>query len=343
MLWKESEAVSEGNGPVHQEKGFWFGQPEPVDVYRQIKKLMMSHFEQHTKMLEKRLTSLEHGAGQPRLAMEADGPANTKTRERTEGAATVVQAMRGDSFTARRVEPGPNTSSTSFGVKAEPPALPCRDDVVVESDDAAPKSCLPSLEMRSSTAAGGLVPTGEASTATETNFNQPPIRFHSTEETDSETSSKETNLRTSTQYASYDSSVFQESNLPPALSDLRVIETKPIQNITFDPGGSQDRLRTWPSLGSWHALVCGEVVRAGAVFWRIDYPRLESLQESCLSKLLCHTYSVFRRRFADSLKQGQPRIHWAGKSLAVEGRLRLHELEVIGRRNGGHVVEGDSR
>ena len=94
------------------------------------------------------ITSLEHGARQPRLAMEADGPANTKTRKRTKGAATAVLAMRGDGFSARRVEPDPKTNSTSFGVKAEPPALPFRDDVVVKSGDAAPKSYLPSLEMR---------------------------------------------------------------------------------------------------------------------------------------------------------------------------------------------------
>ena len=37
--------------------------------------------------------------------------------------------------------------------------------------------------------------------------------------------------------------------------------------------------------------------------------------------------SVFRSRFATSLKQGQSRIRCAGKSLAVEGSLRLHELE----------------
>ena len=107
--------------------------------------------------MKKRLTRLEHEARQPRLAMEADGPADTtKTRERTEGAATAVQAMRGDCFSARRFEPGPNTNSTSFGVKAAPPALPCRDDSsVVESGAAAFESCLPSMEMRPSTAAGG--------------------------------------------------------------------------------------------------------------------------------------------------------------------------------------------
>ena len=70
--------------------------------------------------------------------MEADGPADTtKTRKRTEGAATAVQAMREDFFSARRFEPGPNINSTSFGVKAGPPALPCRDDSVVESGAAA--------------------------------------------------------------------------------------------------------------------------------------------------------------------------------------------------------------
>ena len=61
----------------------------------------------------------EHDTRQPRLAMEADGQANTKTRERTEGAATAVQAMHVDGCTtAQRVQDGPMTNSTSFGVKA---------------------------------------------------------------------------------------------------------------------------------------------------------------------------------------------------------------------------------
>ena len=198
-----------------------------------------------TRYFDQHAANLEQDARQPRLAMEADGHVNTKTRERTEGAATAVQAMRGDSFSARRVEHGPNANSTSFGMMAEPPALPCRDDVVVKSDDAAPKSRLSSLEMRSSTAAGVLVPTGEASkptdtssTATETNFNQPPLHFYTTEETDPEANLKETNLRTSTSYASYDSSVFQGNNLPAAPYCRRVVGTKFSQNITFDPSGS---------------------------------------------------------------------------------------------------------
>ena len=40
---------------------------------------------------------------------------------------------------------------------------------------------------------------------------------------------------------------------------------------------------------------------------------------------MAYVIAFFRRRFADSLKQGQPRIHCAGKTLAVEGGSRLHE------------------
>ena len=37
-----------------------------------------------------------------------------------------------------------------------------------------------------------------------------------------------------------------------------------MQNKTFDPGGSQSRLRGCPFLGSWHVLLCGEVMHGGA-------------------------------------------------------------------------------
>ena len=75
-------------------------------------------------------------------------------------------------------------------MEAEPPDLPCRDDVLVERGDAAPRSCLPSLEIRSPTAAGGLLPTGEASTATRTTSNKPLLRFYATEEMTPEEDSK---------------------------------------------------------------------------------------------------------------------------------------------------------
>ena len=35
-----------------------------------------------------------------------------------------------------------------------------------------------------------------------------------------------------------------------------------MQNIMFNPGGSQGRLRACSVLRSWHALLCGEVIRA---------------------------------------------------------------------------------
>ena len=61
---------------------------------------MDSHFDRWNRKLDEisdvtrgtsqRAASLEHDARQPRLAMEADGPANTKTRERTEDATEAV-------------------------------------------------------------------------------------------------------------------------------------------------------------------------------------------------------------------------------------------------------------
>ena len=275
MPRKESEAFPEGNGPILQRKEFGSGQHTMEDVYRMMKdafdrwdrkldeildKMVEEHIEERTS-INQRLTRLEHSARLPRLAIEADGHANTKTRERKEGAATAVQAMRGDSFSAHRVEPGPNTNSTSFGVKAEPPALPCRDDVVVKSDDAAPRSCLPSLEMRSPTAAGGLLPTGVASTATRTTFNEPLLQFYATEEMNPEEDLKKENVWTLIPSACYDSSFWKLLAAPYC---RRVVETKSRQNRTFDLCGSQDHLRACPFMGTWRTLVCGEALRAGA-------------------------------------------------------------------------------
>ena len=193
MLRKASEAVK-----------FGFGQLAPVDEFREIRS-QFSKLEELMRRLEQHLLSQEQDARQPRLAMEADGQVSTKTLERTEGTATAVQAMRGDCLPARRVEPGPTTNSTSFGVKAEPPALPCRDDSVVEYGAAAFESCLPSMEMRPSTAAGGLVPIADASKASETTLNEPPLRFCLTEETDLKVKSSWTSVPS----ASYSSSSFR--------------------------------------------------------------------------------------------------------------------------------------
>ena len=140
----------------------------------------------------------------------------------------------------------------------ESPDLPFMDDVLVKNGAASPKSCLPSLEMRT-TAAGGLLPTGETSTATKITFNEPPLRFYSAEETNP----KETNLWTSVPSALYGSRFWRNKHLA-APSCRRVIKTKSMQNRTFDPGGSKGRLRACPFLGSWRALLYGEVIRVGA-------------------------------------------------------------------------------
>ena len=269
MPRKDCEAVSEDNGPVPQQEEFVSGEPTLADVYQLFEegfdrqqKIMDSFFDgmgrcfdrwnrkldevlHETRVMDQHVTSQEHGARQPRLAMEADGQANLKTRERTEGAATAVQAMRGDCFSARRVEPGPNTNSTSLGVKAEPPAFPCRDDVVVECGAAASGSCLLSFEMRSSTAAGGLAPIGEASTASETTSNEPLLRFYETEEINPGDSKMEGSWTLSSS-ASYDSRSFLR--LFAASYCHRVVETKSRQNRTFDPGGCRGHLRACPFL-----------------------------------------------------------------------------------------------
>ena len=114
-------------------------------------------------------------------------PADKKTRKRAEDAAA-DRAKHGDSCSAKRLDTGP-TSSTSFGMKAEPLSLPCcRDDALVDKEAAAPKPCLAPGEMRTLTAAGGLLPTGTSSTATRTIFHQPPLWFCLTKEMNSRTS-----------------------------------------------------------------------------------------------------------------------------------------------------------
>ena len=95
-------------------------------------------FEELTEKMRRakqRLASLEQKARQPRLAMKADVTAGKKTRERVEGAAAAVQAKHGDSCSAQVG----TTTSTSFGMKSKPPALPRWDDVLVDKGAVAPK------------------------------------------------------------------------------------------------------------------------------------------------------------------------------------------------------------
>ena len=107
--------------------------------------------------------------------MEAGVTTDIKTHKLMEDA-EADQAKDGNICSAKRVQAGP-TSSTSFGMKAEPPALPRWYDVLVIKGAATPKSCLLPVEMRTLTAAGGLRPTGKISTATMTIFHQLPLCF----------------------------------------------------------------------------------------------------------------------------------------------------------------------
>ena len=232
MPWKESQAIPEGDGPAPRQEKFGPDQSTLEDIYRLFEerfkrqlKRVKSHLDTMdvladvTRRTRQHLVGLEQDARQPRLIMEANKPSDTKTRKHTESAAKAVQAMHGHSFSANGVDPDP-ICSTSFGVK-----------VVVENGTAVSKSCLIPLEMRTTTAAGGLLPTGKTTTATWTTLDQSTLRLCLTEEK---------YLRTSTPSASYESS-FWRNYLLAALSCRRVIETKSGQNRMLDPGGSEGR------------------------------------------------------------------------------------------------------
>ena len=182
MPRKGSMVVPESSGPIPQDAYVMLSVITPEDIRRIMsdaaEKVFNKHFEQKPDNLEEmRATeqlsaSLEQDAREQRLAVEADVTADKKTRERTEGATAAVQARHGDSCSAKRVQACP-TSSTSSGMKAEPPVLPRWDDVLIERGAAAPKTCLLPAEMRTSTAAGALLSTGIASSAMRTIFSQP--------------------------------------------------------------------------------------------------------------------------------------------------------------------------
>ena len=206
------------------------------------------------------LPGLEQNTRQLRLAMGTDGQADTKICERTEGAATAVQAMHGGSCSANWVDPNPMCSTSFGGDSTGRPALPCsRDDVLVGNGTAATKSCLSPLKMRSPTAVNGSLPTGKTSTATKTTLHQLSLRFCLTEAT---------NLTTSTIYVSYFSS-FGWINNQQAPFWPRVIRTKSGQNRMFDSGGSKGRLRACLFLGAWCAFIVLERLLAiCSVFWQ---------------------------------------------------------------------------
>ena len=131
---------------------------------------------------DRRLASLEWDTRQPRLVMETDGPAKEKTRKRTKGTVTAVQAMQGDSCSAIRVDPDP-MCSISFGDDCTgSPALPCFRDGALEGNGAAvPKSCLSPLGDVLTSSRRGLTPPRQNYHSD--TFDQSTLWFCLTEET----------------------------------------------------------------------------------------------------------------------------------------------------------------
>ena len=120
-----------------------------------------------------------------------------------------------------------------------PPAFPCsRDGALVDEGTAAPKPCLPPAEMRTPTAAGGLLPAGTASRAMKTFFSRPTPSSTLGEE------AREITSRT------------KNNQLAPSYWS-KVIQTKLRQTLVFDLGGCRGRVRSCPFLGGRHALRVG--------------------------------------------------------------------------------------
>ena len=277
----------------------------------------MDEISEEMRGTSQRLASLEHDARQPRLPMKADGQAGTETRERTEGTATAVQAMHGDSCSANRVDPGPKTTLPSFGVKADPPTFPCRDGVLVDNGAAAPKSGLPPLEMRSPTAAGGLLPTGEASIATRTTYNPPPIRLFDRGDEFKGDKFKDPN---STRFV--DSTFFWKNNLPVAPCHRRKIGCL-VQAVLKVVSASA---RFW---------------KRGARFFLVRLYVLERLVEICS---VFFDWKKVRGILFPGVRYKQLDCCF---SAAADSKILCcrGQLEAIGAEgtNGGHAVEGGSR
>ena len=132
-----SKAVPKDNDPTPQDayamlRGIKLGKTRRI-----MSQALDKAFNQPTenmRMANQRLAGLEQKARQPRFATEADIPTKTKTLKRMKDA-EADQAKN-------------PTSSTSYGMKTEPPALPRRDDVLVDKSTAAPKPCLSPVKMR---------------------------------------------------------------------------------------------------------------------------------------------------------------------------------------------------
>ena len=175
-----------------------------------------------------RSASLEQDARRLRLAMEADVRKTTKTCKWTEGAAAAERVISGDNKSSAKVDPDSICRASIDEDYTGSAAYLCkRDDALVDNGATAPKPCISSAEMRTRTAAGGLLLAGTASTATRTTLGQSPLWFCPIEEI---------NLRTSNHCATDYSSFWK----------MKVLQTKLMQILVFDPGGFKGRLRACP-------------------------------------------------------------------------------------------------
>ena len=169
--------------------------------------------------------------------------------------------------------------------------------------------------MRSPTAAGGLVPTGEASTASETTSNEPLLRFYATEEMNPEDDSKEKKSWTSIPSASYDRSSFWRLFAAPYC--YRVVELnqgkighliQAVHKVTSAPAHFWDRGARWfvVKLYGLGQLVTSCSVFSEEVCWLFETrPALVPCQKKSLPSSAARGYMNWReeqrsRRHGDS-------------------------------------------
>ena len=98
MLWKKSDAVPEGNGPIPQDACVMLVGTTREKLRRVMSKTIgkaLEEFKEDMRRVNQGLASLEQDGWQPRLAIEADVTAYKKTHERTEGAAAQFKRSMG--------------------------------------------------------------------------------------------------------------------------------------------------------------------------------------------------------------------------------------------------------
>ena len=179
----------------------------------------LDDMEKEARNTNQRRAGLQHQAQQPRLAMKADVLEDKKIRESTEDFA---QDGRLRDIPSDRVHDPMRL--TIFGDQdyTETPALPCRDDALVNQGHEVAKPCLSPVEIRKSTSTGSLLHAGTTSITKTQGTNFPPQllswSFRGT--------SEEKNNCTRQTFAKYNRSWHP-----------KVIETKSRKNMVFDPGG----------------------------------------------------------------------------------------------------------